>query len=237
MTNDNLHNEASERNFDSYSFVDGEVPVLYDPSCTYSTAYPTDTDLSKKLVWSYSGSAMQGVSWVKDLSMMKYARAVMCYYNRGVPGRNNGSKWADRADLFFFDAAVKYFQKYNYAFQYTQMDCSMLKSMLTAIDAERTNVTQLRVTGSLGTGEEGTYLGILKDLESVANNNISSLNCDVYLDQQQQQNISDQSINNFQKVNDLTKTTDNTLKYVILGMIGLVVVIALTILLKPKHTK
>lgn len=196
--------------------------TVYDPDCYYNTLYPTDQGLSAALVNSYSGSALPGIFWPADPTMMKWARAVMCYYNRDRPGPSNGSKWADRADLFFFDAAVKYFKKFSYKYQYSNADCYVLTDMSTGIDNERASILQQRAAGSFGTGEEGVYLGILKDLQSNIDNTMASLSCTNYIATNQQQQSADLLQNQLQEAATLSGS-DKTATYVVIGVIVLII--------------
>lgn len=219
------------------SAVAAPAPILsgagtvFDPNCFYNTKYPTDESLSRALVGSYSGTALPGVSWPHDLGMMKWARAVMCYYDRDRPGPNDGSKWADRADLFFFDAAVKYFKKFNYQYQYKNADCYILKESNTAIDNERTNILQQRAANSFGTGEEGVYLQLLKDLQNNIDNTLAQLSCTEYIANTEQSQAEQSLQTQLQQATTLT-STDKTATYVVIGTIVLIVGVTGYFLLK-----
>lgn len=203
------------------------VSVLFDPECYYNKKYATDEELSLALQNAYSGSALTQIlgapiTWPKDLSMMKWARAVMCNYDRDIPKKSSGSKWADRSDLFFFDAAVKYFKKFEYRWIYSNADCFILKGMTAAIDNERTNVMQLKTAGKFGTGELGHYLTVLKDLQSKIDNTYASLNCDKYIASVEQDEFADRTQQQLKGALELTKS-DKTATYVIIGMVVLIV--------------
>lgn len=222
----------------SFVGADAATPLtpadsIYDPACYYNTKYPTDQALSTALINSYSGSALPGISWPHDPTMMKYARAVMCYYNRDRPGPSNGSKWDSRSDLFFFDAAVKYFKKFNYKYKYTNTDCYTLRDMSQGIDNERTSILQQRSAGSFGTGEEGVYLTILKDLQSNIDNASASLSCTNYINTTEQQQSADLLQNQLEKAKTLTGD-DKTATYVVIGVIFLIVAATGYILYKAR---
>lgn len=193
----------------------------------------TDQGLSELLKWSYSGSAYtQGRDWAGNLDMMPWARAVMDFYTRDVPNRSSGDKWEDRSDLFFFDAAVRYFKKFNYKKTYAAEDCLILKEMIPAIDAEIQSVYSRRAAGAFGTGEQGHYLTILNDMrqkilvaeaELLCDKTITKLENDEFLDTQLDQIKAAQSL--------VTKPSSGS-KYLVYGLIGVAAVITVVIVIK-----
>lgn len=213
--------------------TDADVSELYfNPNTKWSQKYPSDKFLSDALVNSYAGSAYTGGrDWASDLTMMKWARAVMDYYNRDVPGRTDGKHWSDRSDLFFFDAAVKYFKKFNYHYKYTVADCEMLKEQLPAIDAEVTSVYNRRAAGAFGTGEQGHFLTVLADLKQKISQSMAELNCDQYLTNQENNQILDTQFQQIQQAQSLVKS-DKTGTYVVYGMIGIIVIVTVIFIIK-----
>jgi hypothetical protein len=210
----------------------GVAGYYYAADSIYGSKYPTDEALRSALIYANSGGAYAGArDWVQDINMMKWARAVMDYYSRDIPGRSDGGKWADRSDLFFFDAAVKYFKKFEYRYAYNQSDCEMLKEMGPAIDAEHTNVLAERAAGAFGTGEEGHYLRILGDLQQKVNTAQAELTCDQYLTDQQNNQILNTQFQQIQQAQTLTKP-DNKTTYLVYGMIGAVLLVTGILLMK-----
>lgn len=209
---------------------DANSGYYYSADSIYNSKYPTDTDLRNALIYAYSGSAYHA-DWVQDINMMKWARAVMDYYSRGLPSRSDGGYWADRSDLFFFDTAVKYFKRFEYRNIYTQGDCEMLKEMGPAIDAEITSIFQRRAAGAFGTGEQGHFLTVLNDLKQKIATAMAQLTCDQYLTNQQNQDVLNTQFQQIKQAQTLTKT-DKTTTYIVYGMIASVLVVTGILLMK-----
>lgn len=205
--------------------------VLFDPQCYYNTKY-TDDALSAALKYAYSGSALPYVNWPNDMSMMKWAKAVMCYYDRDIPVRSSGKKWDDRDDLYFFDAAVKTFKKFNFQYKYTNADCYVLKESLIAIDNERTNLAQLRAANGIGTGEEGIYLSLYKDIQSNIENALARLKCSEYISNTEEQQAADSLLSQLKGAKELTGQTDKTAIYLAIGVIVLIAGVAVYFMVK-----
>lgn len=204
----------------------GVVPSqnYYRSDAQSLSTYNTDIFLSNALIAAYAGSSFAGQAWPEDLEMMKWARAVMDYYNRGIPNRADGSKWSARADLVFFAFAVNYFRKFNYRYTYTQADCQMLKEMIPAVDSEIQSVYAKRASGTFGEGEEGESVQILSDLKQHFTTWMAQLSCDQYLTNAENQDVLNTQFQQIKQAQSLTKT-NNTTTYVVYGMIAAVLLV------------
>lgn len=193
----------------------------------------TDQGLSELLKWSYSGSAYtQGRDWAGNQDMMPWARAVMSFYNRSVPNRSSGDKWEDRSDLFFFDAAVRYFKKFNYKKSYTAEDCLIVKEMVPAIDQEIQSVYSRRAAGAFGTGEQGHYLTVLNDLRQQLLIAQAQLLCDKAISKLENEEFLDTQLSQIKQAQSLVTKPSSTSKYLVYGLIGAAAVITVVIVLK-----
>src|SRR3954468_17040425 len=70
----------------------------YAPDALNLSTYSNDELLRNDLIYAYSGNAYPQL-WPQDINMVKWARAVMDFYNRGLPGRSDGDRWANHEDL------------------------------------------------------------------------------------------------------------------------------------------
>lgn len=193
----------------------------------------TDEGLSDWLQWSYSGSAYTaGRDWADQLEMMPWARAVMNFYDRDVPNRSSGDKWEDRADLFFFDAAVRYFKRFNYKKSYSAEDCLTIKEMVPAIDQEIQSIYSRRAAGAFGTGEQGHYLTVLNDLRQQLLIAQAQLLCDKTITKLENEEFLDTQLSQIKQAQSLVTKPSSGSKYLVFGLIGVAAVITVVIVLK-----
>lgn len=193
----------------------------------------TDQGLSEWLKWSYSGSAYtQGRDWAGNLDMMPWARAVMDFYSRDIPNRSSGDKWDDRQDLFFFDAAVRYFKRFQYQKSYTEADCLVLKEMIPAIDAEIQSIYSRRAAGAFGTGEQGHYLTVLNDLRTHLLMQQAQLTCEKAIAKQENEEFLDTQLDQIKSAQSLVTKPSTGSKYLVYGLIGVAAIITVVIVLK-----
>ncbi|HEX4850552.1 MAG TPA: hypothetical protein VFV08_07095 [Puia sp.] len=212
------------------------MAVYFDPNAASLQKYPTDQALSTALIHSYGGSALTNVfgapiTWPKDLNMMVWARAVMDYFNRDIPVTANGSHWNDRRDLFFFDAAVNYFKKFQYRFQYTQADCDLLNQMIPALDQERESVLGRRAAGAFGDGEESQYLTVIDALKQKLATAQAQLNCANVISNESQQQVLGNQLAAVQQAQSTVQTHPFT-TYLVYGVIGVAVLVAVIVIVK-----
>ncbi len=207
----------------------GIIDALKKPAVDKST----DQGLSELLKWSYSGSAYTGGrDWASQLDMMPWARQVMDFYSRDVPNRSSGDKWDDRSDLFLFDAAVRYFKRFQYRKTYTEADCLILQEVIPAIDAEIQSVYSRRAAGAFGTGEQGDFLTVLNDLRTHILLQQAQLTCTKEITRLENEEFLDTQMEQIKAAQSLVTKPSSGSKYLVYGLIGVAAVITVVIVLK-----
>lgn len=216
-------------NMTHLNLIDDGEDILYNSSTSYDVKYPTDQVLSIALQPAYNSK----YGWVTDLTMMKWARAVMDFYKIDIPGPCgiNCKTWGSQQPAYTFDVAVNYFKEFGYRLTYTTDDCEFLTNVITSINSEIENVAQEAAAKTPGI-DLGIHTKVLNDLKTYFNTWIANLDCvdvinNAKTDLSTQQQLSLQSAENSLQAQSNLGT--NILLYV---MIGAVVVVAGIILVK-----
>lgn len=216
-----------------------EMPVAIDPTGGYwnpaspnNQKYPSDADLVKVTLASWPGQ-----SWLDDPANAKYIRNALDYLGAAIPapgGCQSGCKWASTEPYHRLLMAIKYFRQFDFKFNYGQADCINLANIITAIDNESINVQQQRVAGSLGVGETGVQIAILGDMKSKITTAMSNLNCTQYLNDLAQSSFLGTVQDQIAQSSATEDASGQTTKYIIWGMLGVVVLVSLVIVFKKK---
>lgn len=148
---------------------------------------------------SYAGPSAEwlkqpAIQFFQDANNIQYAFAVMNFYSRDIPLRNDKNKWDD---LYKFYQACKYFKTFNLPLQSSTANCQKFNDLVVAIDAEKANVLQVEkgVAANISTG-------VLNDIKTWLQTQFATLSCQTVINNQQQQ----------QQVDIITQVADKALE-------------------------
>ena len=192
----------------------------------------SDADLNKAAVASWPSQ-----TWLGDPSTAKYIRGALDYLGAAIPapgGCQSGCKWSSTEPYHRLLMAMKYFKQFDFKYSYEQGDCVNLNNIITAIDNESINVQQQRVAGTLGVGETGVQIGILGDMKSKITTAMSNMNCTQYLNDIAQSAFLGTVQDQIAQSSATEDKSGQTTKYIIWGMLGVVVIVSLVIVFKKK---
>lgn len=204
----------------------------WNPNSVNNSKYPDDVQLGKAAVASWPAQ-----TWLGDPSTVKYIREALDYLSAEIPapgGCQSGCKWASTEPYHRLLMAIKYFKQFDFKYNYEKGDCVSLNNTIAAIDNESINVQQQRVAGSLGVGETAVQIAILGDMKSKITTAMSNLNCTQYLNDQAQTQFLSTVQDQIAQSSATEDKSNAATKYIIWGMLGVVVVVSLVIVFKKS---
>lgn len=174
----------------------------------------------------------QAASFFGSIDNIKWAKAVMLFYDRYQPGWDDRNNWGDQ---YFFFRAAQLFKQYSFPLPDDVSSCVKVRDFLAAMGKERENAMYKKASGDDTGGN--IDLNIINGMQSYVENININRSCTLYLTNMQQQ----------QQVQTLTQVTDaamaspegtgnNSSRYVTWFIYGIAVLIVAAVIIKfIKH--
>lgn len=203
----------------------------------HSIKYATDKQLSDELVNRYSNqvesalSSSTTIDWFGNIDNMRWVRAVMNYYERGIPETHkviNFYFFYDKQDAYWFLWAAQFFKKYNFPFIAATPDkCTLINDVVKTVDSHKESVLQTETDWVLN-----KLLGILNDIRNELTLRYNTMACSTILTQQQQQ----QQLNILESVTDKAIQQEEGKKdysqYAVYAIVAIIVIVVFIKIIK-----